>query len=87
MADEGPSEEELARAKAFVKGAYAVQNLDSSLAIASTLASIQLDNLGIDYIDRRQGLIDAVTLDDVKRMAKALLVNPPTVVTVGPAGA
>ncbi|BDA82821.1 peptidase M16 [Aureimonas sp. SA4125] len=87
MADEGPTPEELDRAKAYVKGSYAIQNLDSSLSIASTLVGIQLDNLGIDYIDKRQDLIDAVTLEDVRRIAKALLSVEPTVVTVGPAGA
>lgn len=87
MANEGPSEEELAKAKAYVKGSYAIQNLDSSLSIASTLVGIQLDDLGIDYIEKRQGLIDAVTLDDVRRIAKTLLSVDPTVITVGPAGA
>ena len=38
---------------------------------------IQLDNLGIDYIERRNGLIDAVTLDDAKRVAKRLLDSRP----------
>jgi zinc protease len=87
MAQEGPTEAELDTAKSYVKGSYAIQNLDSSLSIASTLVGIQLDDLGIDYIDQRQGLIDAVTLDDVKRMAKQLLSAEPTVITVGPAGA
>lgn len=87
LAEEGPTAEELTKAKAYVKGAYAIQNLDSSLSIASTLVGIQLDDLGIDYIDRRQGLIDAVTMDDVRRMAKTLLSVDPTVITVGPAGA
>jgi zinc protease len=84
LAADGPSTEELANAKSYVKGSYAIQNLDSSLSIASTLVGIQLDRLGIDYIDRRQALIDAVTLDDVRRMARRLLSVPPTVVTVGP---
>ncbi|MCW4115290.1 insulinase family protein [Aurantimonas sp. MSK8Z-1] len=87
MAEDGPTEDELAKAKAYVKGSYAIRNLDSSLAIASTLVGIQLDDLGRDYIDRREGLIDAVTMDDVKAMAKTLLSVDPTVVTVGPAGA
>ncbi|MCO6403747.1 M16 family metallopeptidase [Aurantimonas endophytica] len=87
MAEEGPTEEELAKAKTYVKGAYAIQNLDSSLAIASTLVGIQLDDLGIDYIDRRQELIDAVTMDEVKEMARQLLSVEPAVITVGPAGA
>lgn len=86
MAENGPTEDELAKAKAYVKGSYAVQNLSSSLAIASTLVGIQLEDLGVDYIDKRQGLIDAVTLDDTKRVAKELLSADPTIVTVGPAG-
>ena len=36
----------------------------------ASCVQIQLDDLGIDYIDRRTGLIDAVTLDDAKRVAK-----------------
>ncbi|MEF2551453.1 pitrilysin family protein [Aurantimonas sp. A2-1-M11] len=87
LAENGPSAEELEKAKAYVKGAYAIRNLDSSPAIASTLLGIQLDDLGIDYIDERQELIDAVTLDDVKAQAKALLSVAPTIITVGPAGA
>jgi zinc protease len=34
---------------------------------------VQEENLGIDYIDRRNGLIEAVTLEDVKRVAARLL--------------
>ncbi|MBO0903876.1 M16 family metallopeptidase [Jiella sonneratiae] len=85
MASEGPTSEELDKAKAYVKGSYAVRNLDSSLAVAQTLVGIQLDDLGTDYIDRRQAIIDAVTLDDVKAAAKKLLDARPTVVTVGQA--
>lgn len=87
MATVGPTQEELDKAKAYVKGSYAVRNLDSSLAVAQTLVGIQLDDLGIGYIDERQALIDAVSLDDVKAVAKRLLDTAPTVVTVGPAGA
>jgi len=86
MATDGPTEEELASAKAFVKGSYAVQNLSSSLSIASTLVGIQLDDLGTDYIDRRQALIDAVTIEDARRIARQLLSVTPTVITVGPEG-
>lgn len=87
MAENGPSEEELAKAKAYVKGSYAIRNLDSSLAIASTLVGIQLDDLGNDYIDRREAIIDAVTMEAVKQIARKLLSVDPTVITVGPAGA
>ncbi|WP_232845468.1 M16 family metallopeptidase [Aurantimonas marina] len=87
MSEEGPSKEELAKAKAYVKGSYAIRNLDSSLAIASTLVGIQLDDLGNDYIDRREAIIDAVTMEEVKQIARKLLSVEPTVITVGPAGA
>ncbi|EAU41745.1 ZINC PROTEASE [Fulvimarina pelagi HTCC2506] len=87
MAEEGPTEDELAMAKTYVKGSYAVRNLDSSGAIARTLVGIQLDDLGMDYIDTRQDQIDAVTMDQVKAAAQKLLSVEPTVITVGPAGA
>ncbi|RFC65534.1 insulinase family protein [Fulvimarina endophytica] len=87
MAEDGPSEAELAEAKTYVKGSYAVRNLDSSSAIAQTLVGIQLDDLGMDYIDTRKDEIDAVTLDQVKEAARSLLSVEPTVITVGPAGA
>ena len=71
MVDEGPTEVELAKAKAYLKGAYAL-NFDTSTKIASMLLQIQLDELGIDYIDKRNGLIDAVTIEDARRVAKRL---------------
>jgi zinc protease len=71
MADEGPTAEELAAAKSFLKGSYAL-SLDTSGKIAAQITQIQLDNLGIDYIQRRSALIDAVTIEDAKRVAKRL---------------
>ena len=47
------------------------------------LVQIQLDDLGIDYIERRNGLIEKVTLDDVKRVAKRLLDGGILVAVVG----
>ena len=86
MATEGPSEQELIDAKRFVIGAYAINNLDSSTAIAGTLVGIQQENLGIDYIARRQAEIEAVTLEAVKAAAARLLVFEPAVMVLGPAG-
>jgi zinc protease len=82
MAESGPTEEELAKAKAYLKGAYAL-NLDTSNKIAGALLQIQLDGLGIDYIDRRGALIDAVTLEDAKRVAQRLLKSGMLVTVVG----
>jgi zinc protease len=71
MAEEGPIADEFAAAKSFLKGSYAL-SLDSSGKIAGQLTQIQLDNLGIDYIQRRGAMIDAVTIEDAKRVAKRL---------------
>lgn len=85
MASDGPSEAELAAAKSFLKGSYAVNNLDSSAAIASTLVGLQEAELPRDYIDKRNELIDAVTLDQVKAVAKKLLEAEPAILVFGPA--
>jgi zinc protease len=82
MVTEGPTEDELAKAKAYLKGSYAL-NFDTSTKIASLLLQIQLDQLGIDYINRRNDLIDAVTLDDAKRAAKRLTEGGMFVTVVG----
>jgi zinc protease len=82
LAEEGPTEDELAKAKSYLKGSYAL-NLDTSSKIASQLVQIQIDDLGIDYISRRNALIDAVTLADAKRVAKRLLGDGLLVTVVG----
>ena len=72
LAENGPTEGELAKAKSFLTGSYALR-FDTSTKIAEQLVQIQLDELGIDYIDKRNTLVDAVTMADVKRVAKRLL--------------
>lgn len=72
LRDEGPTEEELKNAKTYLTGSFPLQ-LTSTAAIANILVSIQLDDLGIDYLDRRNALIEKATLDDVKRVAQRLL--------------
>jgi zinc protease len=72
LAENGPTPDELANAKSYLKGAYAL-GFDTSAKIAGQLVQIQLDDLGMDYIDRRSGLIDAVTIQDVRRVSKRLL--------------
>ena len=54
-------------------------------AIAATLLSLQEEKLGIDYIDRRTALIEAVTLDEVKAAARKLLTADPAILVIGPA--
>jgi zinc protease len=82
LAEEGPTEDEFVKAKTYLKGAFAL-GLDTSNRIASQLLQMQLDKLGIDYIERRGGLIDAVTLADAKRVAKRLLEGGLLITVVG----
>jgi zinc protease len=72
LAKEGPSADELDKAKKYLIGAYALR-FDTSGKIAGQLLQIQLDDLGIDYIHRRNGLVAAVTIEDVRRVAARLL--------------
>ena len=41
--------------------------------MASLLVGIQLEELGIEYLDKRNGFIEAVSQDDVRRVAQRLL--------------
>ena len=71
MVTEGPTADELVKAKAYLKGSYAL-NFDTSTKIASILLQNQLDDLGIDYIEKRNGLMDAVTIEGARRAADRL---------------
>jgi len=46
--------------------------LDTSSKFATALLQYQLDELGIDYIEKRNAIVDAVTLEDTKRVAKRI---------------
>lgn len=84
MATGGPTQKELEDAKKYLTGSYALR-FDSSAKIARQLVALQNADLGIDYFDRRNAEIDAVTLDDVKRVAQRLLADKtPTISMVGP---
>jgi zinc protease len=72
LAEDGPTAEELAKAKAYLDSAF-VLNLDTSSKVAGLLVQLQLDNLGTDYIERRPQMIAAVTLEDTRRVAKRML--------------
>jgi zinc protease len=72
LADQGMSDDELARAKVFLNGSFPLR-LDSNAKIARMLVAIQISDLGLDYIDRRPGFINAVTVGDIRRVARRLL--------------
>ncbi|MGB8364771.1 MAG: M16 family metallopeptidase [Rhizomicrobium sp.] len=70
----GPTDKELADAKTFLTGSFPL-GFGSNVGIASELNAFQQDGLPVDYVQKRNGYIDAVTIDDVKRVAKRLF-NP-----------
>jgi len=80
MRDQGPTQEELDDAKTFLTGSFPLQ-FTSTDAISDILLQVQRDHLGIDYLDRRSALINAVTLEDAQRVAKRLL-DPTALLTV-----
>jgi zinc protease len=74
-------------AKTYLTGSFPLR-LTTNDAIAATLVTMQVDDVGIDYLERRNDYIEAVTLEDVRRVA-ARLYDPDhlLVVVVGePAG-
>jgi zinc protease len=72
MAEEGVTAEELEAAKRYLTGAYALR-FDGTQRIASQLLGIQTAGLGIDYVNERNDLVNAVTLEDIERVADRLL--------------
>ena len=83
FAAEGPTAKELEDAKTYLTGAFPLR-FTSSSAIADMLVGMQEENLGIDYIEKRNSYIEAVTLDDAKRVAAELY--QPTKLTFAIAG-
>jgi zinc protease len=69
---EGPTDDELAKAKDYLTGSYAL-GFDTSTKIAHQLAQIAFEGLGIDYIAKRNALVSAVTQEDIRRAAERIL--------------
>jgi len=68
IAREGISAEELDSTKRFLTGSYPLR-FDSNAAIARILVGLQMQGYDVDYPTRRNGYIEAVTLEDVQRAA------------------
>ena len=71
MAEQGPTEQELDEAKSYLKGSQMLA-LDTSSKLAAALLQYQIDRLGIDYIERRNAIVDAVTAEDARQAAQRL---------------
>ena len=71
FAANGATEKELDDAKTYITGSFPLA-FASNVGIVNQLNSFQRVGLPIDYIQKRNALINAVTLDDVKRVAGRL---------------
>ncbi len=81
LSDFGPTEEELDRAKKYLTGSYALR-FDTSTKIAGQLVNLQSEGFGVEYLDERNKLIAAVTMEDAKRASKRLFGDTKLLVTV-----
>ena len=68
---EGVTEEELEAAKTYLTGAYPLR-FDGNATIAGIMVGMQMQDLPIDYIATRNDQVNAVTLDDIRRVADRL---------------
>ncbi len=66
------SSQELSDAKTYLTGSFFTR-LNSTRRISRLLLGMQLERLGIDYISRRNRLIDGVTAADIRRVSQRLL--------------
>ncbi len=71
-AKEGVTAEEVANAKTYLTGAYPLR-FDGNGPIANIMVGMQMLGLPIDYIATRNDRVEAVTVEDVKRVAGELL--------------
>lgn len=72
MAETGVTEEELEVAKTYLTGAYPLR-FDGNGPIANIFVGMQMDDLPVDYVNTRNAKIEAITLDDIKRVAARVL--------------
>lgn len=71
-AAEGVTAEELEKAKTYLTGSYPLR-FDGNANIAGILSGMQAEGLPIDYVETRNAQIEAVTLEEVKRVAARVL--------------
>lgn len=71
LATEGMTQDDLDRVVTYLTGAYPLR-FDGNGAIAEIMASMQFQGFDIDYVNVRNDLIRAVTLDDIRRVSARL---------------
>ncbi|MFZ1725995.1 MAG: pitrilysin family protein [Albidovulum sp.] len=71
-ATEGLTEAELDAAKTYLTGSYPLR-FDGNERIANILVGMQSEDLPTSYVTDRNAYIEAVTIDDIKRVAARLM--------------
>ncbi len=72
MQEEGVTAQELEDAKTYMTGAYPLR-FDGNAPIANIAVDMQMEGLPTDYIATRNDKINAVTLEQINRVARELL--------------
>ncbi|PVA07869.1 M16 family metallopeptidase [Thalassorhabdomicrobium marinisediminis] len=72
LAENGVTAEELQQAKTYLTGAYPLR-FDGNAEIAGILVGMQRQGLPADYVVNRNAMVEAVTLEEVNRVASELL--------------
>jgi zinc protease len=78
----GPTDKELADAKTYLTGSFPLA-FGSNVGITGQLNAFQRAGLPVDYVQKRNALIDAVTADDVKRVARRLFDPAKLTIVIG----
>ena len=72
LADRGVTADELQDAKTFLTGAYPLR-FDGNSRIARILVGMQTQGLPMDYIHTRNAKVNAVTMEDIRRVSARIL--------------
>ncbi|MDA0260626.1 MAG: pitrilysin family protein [Proteobacteria bacterium] len=81
MADSGISPQELEDAKTFLNGSFPLR-LDTNSKISGIIVAMQLQGLGATYLEERASLVNAVTVDDVRKVAQRYLRKEDLIIVV-----
>ncbi|MBU1210677.1 MAG: insulinase family protein [Alphaproteobacteria bacterium] len=81
IAKDGVSEDDLKNAKSYLTGSYALR-FDTNTKIASQLLGILVEDMGIDYVTKRNAQVEALTVDDLKKAAARFLKPDDMIVVV-----
>jgi len=82
FAANGPTQQELDDAKTYLTGSFPLAFASNS-GTAAQLGTFQRQNLDVGYVARRNSLIQAVSLADVRRVAKRLFDPARLTVVIG----